>query len=168
MDEIALGVVTDAAGLLSESGAAELREAAAGDADVDRFAFEMEAVDGDAFTVRMEHRIGDRRAVSGNHLERLVGTQPMLDSRQQIEERGIDRFYFVGAEVAQDVVDAIKLVGNVVAIFPVRRAQAFAGMQSVELERAASKLDCGAGHRDRRHNELCRGNRANAEEPPPR
>jgi hypothetical protein len=91
-----------------------------------------------------------------------------MDSRQQIEQRGIDRLYFVGAEVAQDVVDAIQLVRNVVPIFPVRRGQAFAGMQSVELERSASKLDRRARHRDRGHDELHGGNRANAEEPPPR
>jgi len=100
--------------------------------------------------------------------KRFVGAQPMMDSRQQIQQRGIDRFYFVGAEVAQDVVDAIEFAGNIAAIFPVGRGQAFAGVQSVELERAASKLDGGTGHRDRRHNELRRGNRANAEEPPPR
>ena len=73
VDEVALRVVADAAGLLRQCGAAELREAAARDADVDRFAFEMQAVDRDAFAVRMEHRVGHRRAVSGNHLERLVG-----------------------------------------------------------------------------------------------
>src|SRR5580704_8407650 len=92
----------------------------------------------------------------------------MMDPRGQIEERRIDRLYFVGAEVAQDVVDAIQLVGNVVPILPVSRGQAFSRMQGVELERAASKLDCGARHRDRRHNQLCGGYRANAEEAPPR
>ena len=92
----------------------------------------------------------------------------MMDLREQIEQRGIDRLYFVGAEVTQDVVDAVELAGNVVAIFPVGRGQAFAGVQSVELERAASKLDRRASHCDRGHDELRRGDRANAKEPPPR
>src|SRR5208337_4130185 len=104
----------------------------------------MEAVNGDAFAVRMEHRVGNRRAVSGNHLERFVSAQPMLNLREQIEQRGIDRLNFVGAEIAQDVVDAIELAGNVAPIFPVSRGQAFTGMKGVELERAASKLDCRA------------------------
>src|ERR1019366_5956381 len=91
-----------------------------------------------------------------------------LDSRQQIEQRGIDRLYFVGAEIAQEVVDAIELAGNVAAIFPVSRGQAFAGVKSVELERAAPKLDGRARHRDRRHNQLCSGNRANSQKSTPR
>src|SRR5208283_6198887 len=102
---------------------------------------EMEAVDGDALAVRMEHRIGHGRAVSGNHLERRGGAQSMLDSHQQIEERGIDRLNFVGAEIAQDVVDAIELAGKVVTVLPVGGAQTFAGVQIIELERAAPKLD---------------------------
>src|SRR5271165_3489381 len=92
----------------------------------------------------------------------------MLDSRQQVEESGIDRLYFVGAEVAQDVVDSVEFARDVMSIFPVGRLQTLAGMERVELQRAASKLNGGAGKRDCRNYELCGRNRANAEEAPPR
>src|SRR5208282_1084201 len=168
VNESGAGVVADSAGLLRQRGAAKLREAPSRHSDIDRLAFEMEAVDRDALAVRMEHRIGHGRAVSGNHLERLGAAQSMLDLHQQIEERGIDRLYFIGAEIAQDKVDAIELAGNVAAVLPVSGAQTFAGVQIVELERAAPKLDGGARYRDRRHNQLCSGQGANAEEAPPR
>src|SRR5271167_3929554 len=128
----------------------------------------MEAVDCDAFAVGVEHRIGQRRAVSGNHLECFRGAQSMLDSRQQVEQRGIDWLDFVSAEIAQDVVDAIELFGNVLSVFPISRLQALAGVQRVEFERAASKLDCGACERDRGNDKLRRGYCANPEEAPPR
>lgn len=168
VDEAALRVVADAAGLLRQGGTAQLREVAAGDGNIDRFAFDMEAVDRDAFAVGVKHRIGQRRAVSGYHLERFRRAQSMLDSRQQVEQRGIDRFDFVGAEIAQDVVDAVELFGDVLSVFPVSRLQALASMQRIELKRAASKLDCGACERDGGNGELRRGNRANLEEAPSR
>ena len=168
MDEAGLRIVADAAGLLRQGGAAELCEIPARDADVDRFAFYMETVDGNALAVRMKHRVGEGRAVSGNHLERFRGAQSMLDSRQQVEQRGIDRFDFVGAEIAQDVVDAVELFGDVLSVFPVSRLQALASMQRIELKRAASKQDCGACERDGGNGELRRGNRANLEEAPSR
>ena len=92
----------------------------------------------------------------------------MVDLHQQIEERGIDRLYFVGAEIAQDVVDAIEFAGKVVTVLPVGGGQTFAGVQSVEFERSVPKLDGGARYRDRRHNQLCSGQGAKAEEAPPR
>lgn len=168
VDEAALRVVADAAGLLRQGGTAQLREVAAGDGDIDRFAFDMEAVDRDTFAVGVKHRIGQGRAVSGNHLERFRRAQSMLDSRQQVEQRGIDRFDFVGAEIAQDVVDAVELFGDVLSVFPVSRLQALTSMQRIELKRAASKLDCGACERDGGNGELRRGNRANLEEAPSR
>lgn len=121
MDEAALRIVTDAAGLLRQGGTAQLREVAAGDANVDRFALDMQTVDRDAFAVGVKHRIGQGRAVSGNHLERFRGGESTLDSRQHVEQRGIDRLDFVGAEIAQDVVDAGELFGDVLSVFPVGR-----------------------------------------------
>ena len=168
MDEAGLRIVADAAGLLRQRGAAQLREAAAGNANIDRLALDMEAVDRDAFAVGVEHRIGQGRAVSGNHLERFRGAESTLDSRQQVEQRGIDWLDFVGAEIAQDVVDAVELFGNVLSVFPVSRLQTLAGVQRIEFERAASKLDCGACERDRGNDELRRGYCANPEEAPPR
>lgn len=168
VNESGARVVADSAGLLRQRGAAKLREAPSRHGNIDRLAFEMEAVEGDALAAGMEHRIGQGRAVSGNHLERLGGAQSMLDVHQQIKERGIDRLYFVGAEIAQDIVDAIELAGNVVTVLPVSGAQTFAGVQTVELERAAPKLDGGVRYRDRRHNQLCSGQGANVEEAPPR
>src|SRR5271166_5932548 len=116
VDEAGLRIVADAAGLLRQRGAAQLREAAAGDGNVDRLALDMEAVDRDAFAVGVEHRIGQRRAVSRNHLERFRGAEPMLDSRQQVEQRRVDRLDFVRAEIAQDVVDAVELFGDVLSV----------------------------------------------------
>ena len=134
MDEAALRIVADAAGLLRQGGAAQLREVAAGDGNVDRLALDMEAVDGDAFAVGVKHRIGQGRAVSGNHLERFRRAQSTLDPRQQVEQRGIDRLDFVGAEIAQDVVDAVELFGDVLSVLPVSRLQALAGVQRVEFQ----------------------------------
>ena len=133
VDEAGLWIVADAAGLLRQRGAAQLREAAAGDGNIDRLALDMEAVDRDAFAVGVEHRIGQRRAVSGNHLECFRGAQSMLDSRQQVEQRGIDWLDFVSAEIAQDVVDAGELFGDVLSIFPVSRLQTLAGVQRIEF-----------------------------------
>ena len=168
VDETALRIVTDAAGLLRQGGTAQLREVAAGDANIDRLALDMEAVDRDAFAVGVEHRIGQGRTVSGNHLERFRCAQPMLDSRQQVEQRRIDRLDFVRAEIAQDIVDAVELFGNVLSVFPVSRLQTLAGVQRIEFERAASKLNCGACERDGGNGDLRRGNRANLEEAPSR
>ena len=92
----------------------------------------------------------------------------MLNSRQQVEQRGIDRLDFVSAEIAEDVVDAVQLFGDVLSVFPVSRLQTLAGMQRIELQRTASKLDCGACERDGGNGELHRGNRANLEEAPSR
>jgi hypothetical protein len=92
----------------------------------------------------------------------------MLDSRQQVEQRGIDRFDFVGAEIAQDVVDTGELFGDVLSVFPVSRSQTLAGVQRIELQRAASKLDCSACERDGGNGDLRSGNRANLEEAPSR
>jgi len=133
VDEAGLWIVADAAGLLRQRGAAQLREAAAGDGNIDRLALDMEAVDCDAFAVGVEHRIGQRRAVSGNHLECFRGAESMLDSRQQVEQRGIDWLDFVSAEIAQDVVDAGELFGDVLSIFPVSRLQTLAGVQRIEF-----------------------------------
>ena len=168
VDEAGLRIVADAAGLLRQGGAAQLREAAAGDANIDRLALDMEAVDRDAFAVSVKHRIRQGRAVPGNHLEGFRGAQPMLDSRQQVEQRGIDRLDFVRAEIAQDVVDAIQLFGDVLSVFPVSRLQTLAGVQRIELERAASKLNCGACEGNSGDCDLRSGNRANLEEAPSR
>ena len=92
----------------------------------------------------------------------------MLDSRQQVEQRGIDRLDFVSAEIAQDVVDAVELFGDVLSVFPVSRMQTLAGVQRIEFERAASKLNCGACERNGRNGDLRSGNRANLEEAPSR
>ena len=92
----------------------------------------------------------------------------MLDSRQQVEQRGIDRLDFVSAEIAQDVVDAVELFGDVLSVFPVSRLQTLAGVQRIELERAASKLNCGACERNGGNGDLRSGNRANLEEAPSR
>ena len=119
--------------MLRDCGAAELPEAPPLDADIDRLAVNVQAVDGDAFAVRMEHRVGQGRAVSGNHLECFRGAQSMLDSRQQVEQRGIDWLDFVSAEIAQDVVDAGELFGDVLSIFPVSRLQTLAGVQRIEF-----------------------------------
>jgi len=74
----------------------------------------------------MKHRVGHGRAVSGDHLERLRGAEPVLDADEQVEQIGIDRLDFVGAEIAQDIVDAIEFAGNVLAVLPVSRVQALA------------------------------------------
>ena len=92
----------------------------------------------------------------------------MLNADEQVEQIRIDRFDLISAEIAEDIVDAIQLAGNVLAVLPVGRPEALPGVECVETERAASKLNGGAGHRDRGHYELSRGDRANAEEPPPR
>ncbi len=92
----------------------------------------------------------------------------MLDSRQQVEQRGIDRLDFVRAEIAQDVVDAVELFGDVLSVFPIGRLQTLAGVQRIELERAASKLNCGACERNGGNGDLRSGNRANLEEAPSR
>ena len=168
VDEPGARVITNAAGALRQSGPAKVLEAASRQRDINRLALDMKAVDGDALAVRMEHRVGGGRAVSGNHLERLVGAESMLDSCQQIEQRRVDGFYFVGAEIAQEVVDAIKLARKVVSILPVSGAQGFAGVQIVEFERAMPQPDRGACECDGGYDELRGGNRANAEEAPPR
>ena len=92
----------------------------------------------------------------------------MLGSRQQIEQRGIDRLYFVSAEVAQDIVDAVEFAGNVAAILPVRSFETLTGMKIVKLERAVPKLDPGPRHRDRGDHQLRCSERANAQEASPR
>jgi len=76
VDEVALWVVADAAGLLRQCGAAELREGAARDADVDRLAFEMQAVDGDAFAVRMSIAL-----VTGERYPEITWNGSLVPSR---------------------------------------------------------------------------------------
>ena len=103
MDETGARIISDAA-----AGQRPRRadfSSAALDANIDRLAIEMQAVDRDTFG-GMQHRVGLRSAISGNDLERLLGANRCWMPDQQIEQRGIDRLHFVRAPVAQDEIDA--------------------------------------------------------------
>src|SRR5207247_8616935 len=103
------GVVADAANAERPRRVAEMVEPDAGDADVDCFSLDVKAVRRDA-AVRTaalpQQAVGFRRAIAGNHVERLIGVQYAVQLEQQVEQLRIDRLDGIRAEIAQQMIDA--------------------------------------------------------------
>jgi len=68
----------------------------------DRLAVHVEAVLRDPVGHRGEHRVGRRRAVAREHLERLVRAQLLVQLRQHVDQFRIDPAGFLGANLLVD------------------------------------------------------------------
>ena len=100
MDEVRFGVVPDTADAQTLCGITQMRELNARNADVDGFAFHVQAVHGDAFAGGMELGIAFGRAVTGDHLETLIHAELVAQQDEGIEQPRIDLVNGVGAVIA--------------------------------------------------------------------
>ena len=102
--------------------------------DVDGLALHVQAVPGDAGGMAPEHGVGLWRAVAGDHLERIVGVEPVLEGEQEVEQVRVDLPDLAGAEVAQQMIDFAQALRNVPALGPIDHRQRLGRVQVLERE----------------------------------
>jgi len=86
MDEAGMRILSDAAGLEGQRGAAQRADAGTAQMDVDGLAFHMQAVLGDTVIMGGQPGIGAGRAIGGNHIERPLGADPMLQGGRATDD----------------------------------------------------------------------------------
>ncbi len=131
MNEIGLGIITDAAFGDSKRDVPHTRRGEAGQTNVDRLAAHMEAIRSDLVTPRRKHGIGRRRPISGDDADGLVEFDAVGHLMKNVEQRRIDRFDAARSKVPQMITDLGKTFRKVRAIAPVNSRQRFEGMKIV-------------------------------------
>ena len=96
---------------------------------------------GNAFAGCMQHCIGFRRAISGNHVVGRGRTKAVSQFDEQIKQARIDRLDFVCAEITERVVDLLQCAGNVPAAFIINRLEALARTDPVAIVEANDSIN---------------------------
>ena len=136
VNEAGSRIISDTAEMEREGDPLEEGKLAASHVDIRSPALDVHAVARHTLALRCQPGVRRRRAVSGDQVERLAGVQFGVDVVQQVEQIGIDRLDFVGAEVAEEIIDFGQGARNVVAILEIDRPQGFTGMRIVHRKRA--------------------------------
>ena len=83
----------------------------------------MQAVLGNAVSVAVQHRVGLRRSVSGNEMERFGCFQLRVDLGEQIQQARIDFVDLPIPVIPEQMVDLDQRIRDVPAIGPINNLQ---------------------------------------------
>jgi hypothetical protein len=119
-----------------ERGVAQVDEGDVGEPNVDGLPLHVEATCSDAFAMMPKHLVGRGRAVAGNDLKRARAFDETSQVMKQVEQPGVDRMHFAGAEVAKNMIDGRQGVGQIRALAKIFDGEALTGMQVVEAQHA--------------------------------
>ena len=146
VDEVGLGVVTDASTLHGESGIADFRCRYAGNADVDGFGFHVLAVEGDSVAVLAQVVVAPGRAVAADDIDDAVGvSEASHEVVEEIEFADVVVLDVSSAVVAEEVVELGNGSGEVVVADAVDDVDALAGVQVVEVQAVGLRGRRGVG-----------------------
>jgi hypothetical protein len=95
----------------------------------------MEAMLSNTFTASAKQGIRGGRAVTRNNMEGLASVQFPAHGIQEIEQPGVYRFNLMGAMVAQDMVDILQGLGQIVSLQPVDRLETLSRLHVVKSQR---------------------------------
>src|SRR5262249_19621244 len=107
-------------------------ERAVSDTDIDCAAGEMEAVGRDTLGRRAQHRVGRRRAVARDYLEGLAAPEAPMEPREEIEEIAVDRINILGAEIAQQIIDPVRRIGEIASVRPIGEVERLPGVEMMK------------------------------------
>src|SRR5579875_1389539 len=163
MDETRARIVADAAAAQRHRGAMHVGEVASWHADVRRHPVHMKTVGGHGLAVRVQHRVGLRRAIAGNQVERRARVERVMERVEQVEEAAIDVDLQIEAKIAHQVIDRLQALGNILIIGIIDRLQRLAGVKIVERKRTLAAPET-ARQRMSWNREPGQGSRAKADE----
>ncbi len=137
VDELAAGVIADAAGFEAEGSVAEAAGADAGDADVDGFGLDVLGVlcDAGVWAAGAEKLVTLRSAIAADDVDdalRLAETGHEVV--EEVELRGIVGLFVLGAAVAEEVVEPFDGAGEIGVADAVDDVEGFAAVEVVEAE----------------------------------
>ena len=144
MDELAAGVVAYAAEAEREGGVAEGLGADAGDPNVDGLGLDVLRVFGDAgmAAAGAEELVGLGRAVAADDIDDAAGTvQAGHEVVEEVELGGVVGALFLGAAVAEEVVELVEGLGDVGVADAVDDIEALVGVGAAELELVAAAVE---------------------------
>ena len=110
----------------------------------------------------LEHRVGLRRAVARDDVERLIGAQTRIQYKQQVEKLRVDRLDDVDAKIAQQMIQIVERARDIVARRAIRGRQPLVRMRMEKRERSLGshvreRVDRVRRSEGRRRNEGTRG-----------
>jgi len=142
--EVGGRVEPDAAALHCEGGITKPGQRNICQPDVDRLSFHVQAVRRHAFAVLSEHLVGRGRSIPRYHLKRPATVGDGIQIVEEIEQLHVDRVQFVGAEIAQEMVDRVERVAQIRAAAEVFDLEALTGVQMIEAQQTRFGRRCRA------------------------
>ena len=130
-----LRIETDATALQPQADDAQLLQRYAGNVKIHGVAEHMLAETRDARTAVAQHRIGLRRTVTANDLNRLLGNGFALHFPHQIDEVRIHAGLFAASPIAQEPVQLLQRGLVVLAVALIGDGDVFAGVQMMQRNR---------------------------------
>jgi len=153
MDETRPRIVSHTSASESHRRFSQHGQVATREADVHRFALNVQAVLCHASTAPAEQVISGLGTVSRDDVEGTTGAELLAKGMEQIQQLGADGFNLPGSMIPQDIVEVIQCLGQVVTLSPVNgierlsRVYVLHGEGSLNGQRTASCGQDSAGEK---------------------
>lgn len=147
MHKAGIRILPDTARPQASRGAAELIDADAFQADIDRLALHMQRMLRHAIALAGQPGIGGGGAIARDHLEGALSAHAVIKGADQIDDARVHIMDAAGIVIAQQMIDGAQSGRLVAALGPIDRLQRFIGVNIVERDNPLMLAMQGSGNR---------------------
>ncbi len=125
VNKIGLRIIANATPLKSKGNLVEMASTERGETDIYSLAEHVQAVAGNPAAIILEHGVGLRRSVAGDHLKNFLCTCGLLQVMEYVEQGGINRMDVSRPEIFQEIIYFCQGAGNMATISEIDDGQFF-------------------------------------------
>jgi hypothetical protein len=135
VDKVGLRIKSDPATLESQGYPVQTSGIERGETDINGLAKHVQAMAGHTMAISLEHGVGLRRSVPGNHFKKVFGSPGgPAEVMEQVEQGRINGMNIAGSEILQEVIDPVQGLGEITAIAKVDEGELLEGMGVIKRE----------------------------------
>jgi len=133
VDKVGLRIKSDPATLESKGYLVQTSGIERGETDINGLAKHVQAVAGHTMAVSLEHGVGLRRSVPGNHLKIVLGSPGgPAEVMEQVEQARINGMNIAGSEILQEMIDPVQGLGEIAPVAKVDEGKFLKGMGMIK------------------------------------